>query len=129
MRLDPGTLLAKLDLQGAHRIVPAHPDDRPLLGMRWGDDVFLDTVLPLALAQRLRYTQLLRTHCFGAMADILSRYVGGVVIAPKKMAVVLAAFSWIMTGVIATFCLSLITLVACAIYACSCREAHVVHLL
>ena len=32
--LGEGSLLAKLDLKDAYRIVPVHPDDRPLLGMR-----------------------------------------------------------------------------------------------
>ena len=30
-----GTVMAKFDVQSAYRIVPAHPEDRPLLGMRW----------------------------------------------------------------------------------------------
>ena len=29
-----GTLLAKMDLESAYRIMPVHPSDRPLLGMQ-----------------------------------------------------------------------------------------------
>ena len=32
-KLGRGTLLAKLDVQAACRLVPVHPDDRPLLGV------------------------------------------------------------------------------------------------
>ncbi len=35
--------MAKLDLKVAYRSVPVHPDDRFLLGMRWGDSIFVDT--------------------------------------------------------------------------------------
>ena len=43
------SLLAKLDLKDAYRIVPVHPDDRPLLGMRWRESLYVDTVLPFGL--------------------------------------------------------------------------------
>ena len=33
LELGPGSLLAKLDIQSAHRIVPVHPADRWLLGI------------------------------------------------------------------------------------------------
>ena len=29
--------------------MPVHPDDRPLLGMIWGEKVYIDTVLPFGL--------------------------------------------------------------------------------
>ncbi len=44
-----GTLLAKLDLESAYRIVPVHPDDRLLLGMEWQGQVYIDTALPFGL--------------------------------------------------------------------------------
>ena len=44
-----GTLLAKLDLKSAYRIVPVHPDDRHLLGMEWEDTLCIDTALPFGL--------------------------------------------------------------------------------
>ena len=33
--LGRGTMLTKLDLESAYRIVPVHPDDHGLLGMEW----------------------------------------------------------------------------------------------
>ena len=47
--LGVGTLLAKVDLQHAYRIVPVHSDDHHLLGLRWGDNVYIDTALPFGL--------------------------------------------------------------------------------
>ena len=44
-----GTLLAKLDLQDAYRIVPVHPQDRPLLGLHWDDMILADAALPFGL--------------------------------------------------------------------------------
>ena len=42
-------ILAKLDIQRAYRNVPVHPEDRPLLGMEWEGQVFVDAVLPFGL--------------------------------------------------------------------------------
>ena len=44
-----GTLLAKFDLESAYRILPVHPDDRPLLGMEWKDQIYVDVALPFGL--------------------------------------------------------------------------------
>lgn len=41
VRQGQGTLLAKLDIKSAYRIVPVHPDDRWLLGMRWQGALFV----------------------------------------------------------------------------------------
>ena len=40
-----GTLLAKLDLESAYCILPVHPDDRPLLGMEWKDQIYVDAAI------------------------------------------------------------------------------------
>ena len=44
--LGMGAQLAKFDLESAYRIVPVHPDDRPLLGMAWKGCWYMDTTLP-----------------------------------------------------------------------------------
>ncbi len=44
-----GAELAKIDIKSAHRIVPVHPGDRWLLGMKWQGRVFVDGVLPFGL--------------------------------------------------------------------------------
>ena len=43
------TLVAKLDIKSAFRIVPVHPSDRVLLGMQWQDSWYVDMVLPFGL--------------------------------------------------------------------------------
>ena len=48
-QLGRGTLLAKVDIQKAYRIVPVHPADRLLLGMQWEDNVYVDAALPFGL--------------------------------------------------------------------------------
>ena len=47
--IGPGTLLAKIDLQNAYRVVPIHPIDQPLLGLQWEKVVFQDTAPPFGL--------------------------------------------------------------------------------
>ena len=48
-RLGAGALMAKIDIKSAYRIVPVHPDDHPLLGMKWGEKIFIDKVLLFGL--------------------------------------------------------------------------------
>ena len=43
------TQLVKIDLKSAYRVLPVHPADRQLLGVRWGDQVFVDLCLPFGL--------------------------------------------------------------------------------
>jgi hypothetical protein len=38
-----------LDIQSAYRIIPVHPDDRSLLGMRWQGAICLDAALAFGL--------------------------------------------------------------------------------
>ena len=48
-RLGRGTVLAKFDLEAAYRLIPVHPQDRLLLGMRWKGDLYVDRSLPFGL--------------------------------------------------------------------------------
>ena len=48
-RLGPGALLAKVDIKSAYRLVPVHPDDRPLLGVMWKGAYYIDAMLPFGL--------------------------------------------------------------------------------
>ena len=41
--------MAKFDLKAAYRNVPVQPKDRWLLGMVWGDKLYVDSVLPFGL--------------------------------------------------------------------------------
>lgn len=63
LQLGRGTLMAKLDIQSAYRIIPVHPDDRWLLGMRWKDGIYIDLVLPFGLRSAPKI--------FNALADAL----------------------------------------------------------
>ena len=58
-----GTYLAKVDIQSAYRIVPVHPEDRPLLGMSWEGSLYFDAVLPFGLCSAPKI--------FTAIADAL----------------------------------------------------------
>ena len=62
-QLGAGATLAKLDIQSAYRIIPVHPVDRHLLGMRWRGRVYVDTVLPFGLRSA--------PAIFSAVADAL----------------------------------------------------------
>jgi len=43
------TQMAKFDIESAYRLVPVHPDDRLLLGMKWREFLYVDTTLPFGL--------------------------------------------------------------------------------
>ena len=47
--LGPGALMAKVDIESAYRLIPVHPQDRPLQAVRWGDQTFVDPMLPFGL--------------------------------------------------------------------------------
>ena len=47
--LGPGALIAKVDIESAYLLVPVHPDDRSLLGLRLGDKLYIDPMLPFGL--------------------------------------------------------------------------------
>ena len=59
-----GTMLAKMDIKQAYRMVPVHPADRCLLGMKWEGKVYVDKSLPFGL----RSAPLI----FTALADALA---------------------------------------------------------
>ena len=48
-RLGRNTLLLKLDIKDAYRIVPVHPADYHLLGIRWDQATYIDRSLPFGL--------------------------------------------------------------------------------
>ena len=49
MDLGPGALLVKIDIKSAYRIIPVHPSDRPLLGMSFQHQVYIDASLSFGL--------------------------------------------------------------------------------
>ena len=62
--LGRGTVLAKFDLHQAYRILPVHPDDHPLLAVKWQGETFIDTALPFGLRSAPKI--------FSAFADALA---------------------------------------------------------
>ena len=62
-RMGPGTLIAKIDIKSAYRIVPVHPADRHLLGLEWKEATYIDSALPFGLRSA--------PQIFNALADAL----------------------------------------------------------
>ena len=44
---------AKVDIKNTYRMVPVHPEDRPLLGMIWEETLYVDASLPFAAPKTL----------------------------------------------------------------------------
>ena len=63
VQLGTGTLLAKVDIESAYRLIPVHPQDRPLQAVRWENQVFIDPMLPFGLRSAPKI--------FNAVADAL----------------------------------------------------------
>lgn len=63
LALGPGTLLAKIDIKSAFRLLPVHPTDRHLLGMRWNGEIYLDCCLSFGLRSAPKL--------FNILADLL----------------------------------------------------------
>ena len=47
--LGQGTLLIKVDLKNAYRVVPTHPADCHLFGISWENHIYIDQALPFGL--------------------------------------------------------------------------------
>ena len=66
-RLGRGALLAKMDIESAYRLIPVHPQDRPLQAMQWRERVYINPKLPFGLCSAPKL--------FNAVADALEWYV------------------------------------------------------
>ena len=62
--LGRGTVLAKIDIKSAFRLLPVHPADRHLLAMKWNTQVYIDACLPYGLRSSPKL--------FNVLADLLS---------------------------------------------------------
>lgn len=60
-KLGRGCTLAKTDVRSAFRIIPVHPKDYHLLGMKWRDEFYVDCCLPMGLASSCRSFEKLST--------------------------------------------------------------------
>ena len=70
----PGTLLAKIDIKHAFRLLPVHPADRHVLAMCWNNNIYIDTCLPFGLRSAPKL--------FNILADLLSWIVEAKGVAP-----------------------------------------------
>ena len=57
-------LLAKIDIESAYRLIPVHPQDRPLQAVRWQTHTYVDPMLPFGLRSAPKI--------FNAVADALA---------------------------------------------------------
>lgn len=67
----PQVLLMKCDILNAFRIVPVHPDDRPLLGLSWDNKFYFDKCLTLGCGSSCRIFEEFST----AIKFILLRFI------------------------------------------------------
>ena len=49
LNLCRGARISKVDLKSAYRVITIHPDDTPLLGVRWNSNLLLHKALPFGL--------------------------------------------------------------------------------
>lgn len=64
LRLGRGSLLVKVDLKNAYRMVPVHPHDQHLLGIAWEGRTYVDRALPFGLRSAPKI--------FKAVADMIT---------------------------------------------------------
>ena len=64
VQLGPQSLLAKIDIKSAFRLIPVHPADRHLLAMSWKGSLYIDMCLPFGLRSAPRL--------FNTLADLLA---------------------------------------------------------
>ena len=63
IQLGIGSLIAKIDIKSAYRLIPVSPLDRHYLGMQWNGQVYVDGMLPFGLRSAPKI--------FNAVADAL----------------------------------------------------------
>ena len=64
LRSGRSTMLAKIDIKNAFRLLPVHPADRHLLGMKWRGCVYIDHCIPFGLRSAPKL--------FNILADLLA---------------------------------------------------------
>lgn len=69
VQLGKGTQLSKMDIEEAYRLVPIHPDDKHLLGIKWDNHTYIDITLPFGL----RSAPIIFTALTDALQWILER--------------------------------------------------------
>ena len=54
VRFGPGSFLAKSDIQSAFRLIPLHPSQYHLFGLKWQEEFYYDKCLPMGCASSCR---------------------------------------------------------------------------
>ena len=67
-QLGRGSQLVKLDIKYAYRIVPVHPDDYHLQGIKWKGSTYIDRALPFGLQSAPKI--------FNTIADVIAWVLG-----------------------------------------------------
>ena len=49
VKKEVGSLLAKVDIESAYRLIPVHPQDWPLQGMKWEGMIYIDPMLQFGI--------------------------------------------------------------------------------
>ncbi len=70
--LGKGSLLAKMDIEAAYRLIPVHPHDRVLQGMEWDGKIYVDPVYLLGCGRLRRFLMQWQMACVGAFARLVS---------------------------------------------------------
>ncbi len=63
VKLGRGSLLAKMDIKAAYRLIPVHPHDRELQAVKWEGKIYMDACSPFGLQSAPKI--------FNALADTL----------------------------------------------------------
>ena len=66
VKLGRDALLSKVDIESAYRLIPVHPQDRPLQAMKWDNHIYVDPMLPFGLRSAPKI--------FNVVADALNWY-------------------------------------------------------
>jgi hypothetical protein len=65
LKLGRGTLIAKIDIKSAYRLIPVHPSDRIWQGLMWEDHINMDGCYHLGYVQPQKYSTPLQINWSG----------------------------------------------------------------
>ncbi len=87
-QLGTGTLLAKVDIESAYRLVPVHPQDHRLLAVKWEGQIYIDTRLPFGLRSAAKIfnavADMLQWHLRQAGIPRIEHYLDNFIIQPRQ---------------------------------------------
>ena len=89
VRLGVGALMATVDIESAYRLIPVHPEDRPLQAVQWREQIYVDPMLPFGLRSAPKIfnavTDTLHWHLVCSGIQCLHHYLDDfIIVAPPK---------------------------------------------